>query len=311
MAATKRKRRRPRTRGRRPHRVPKQVWIVGGVLVALLGVLWLQDPASAPVRAAPETPVLVQGADASWPQCRHPKRLPLAKRPAFAVVGVNNGVPGTRNPCLEAQLAWAGTATGGAREPAVAYYVMAADPWSPFERRWAKPVWPSSNTSKGHRVAVPKAYGKPCRGGHHERACAYVFGWSVAERDAHLPGIEAAGDRTWWIDVEEERDWSPDQRFNQALIEGMAAYFATPATEGGLGVRVGLYSNEYYWAVIAGRLRPGSRLAELPNWVPIGPATRAEATSAFARAETFTPGGRVAILQYVSGGIDRNLAPAP
>jgi hypothetical protein len=253
----------------------------------------------------------VLGADASWPQCRHPARLPLAKRPAFAIVGVNNGVPGTRNPCLEAQLAWAGTATGGAVEPAVAYYVMTADPWSPYERRWAKPVWPSSNRWKGTHIAVPKAFGGPCRGGHRERACAYVFGWSVAERDAHLPGVPAAGDRTWWIDVEEERDFSADQRFNEAIVEGMAAYFATPVSEGGLGARVGLYSNAYYWSTIIGRLRSGSRLADLPNWVPIGPATRTEATVAFDAAEAFTPRGEVRILQYVSGGIDRNLALAP
>jgi hypothetical protein len=251
------------------------------------------------------------GADASWPQCRHPKRLPLAERPAFAVVGVNNGVPGTRNPCLDAQLAWAGTATGGVSEPSIAYYAMAADPWSPFERKWAKPVWPSANRWKGQRIAVPKAFGATCHGGHRERSCAYVFGWSVAERDAHLAGVRSAADRTWWIDVEEERDWSGDQRFNEAIIEGMAAYFATPASEGGLGARVGLYSNDYYWATIVGLLRSGSRLAELPNWVPIGPATREEATAAFPHADTFTPGGRVAMLQYVAGGIDHDLAPAP
>lgn len=308
VAAT-RARRRPRRRG--PKRLPKHAWVVGAVLVALLGVLWLQDPASAPVRAAPETPELVLGADASWPQCRSPKRLPLAERPAFAIVGVNNGVPGTRNPCLEAQLDWAATATGGAREPAVAYYVMAADPWSPYERRWADPVWPRSNTWKGHRVTVPKAFGGPCRGERRSRACAYVFGWSVAERDAHLPGVRSAGDRTWWIDVEEQRDFSLDQAYNEAIVEGMAAYFLTPAADGGLGVRVGLYSNDFYWSAIIGPLRPGSRLAALPNWVPIGPAGRAEASAAFERAEPFTPRGEVRILQYVAGGIDRNLAPAP
>jgi hypothetical protein len=308
MAATRRRR---RTRRRGHRRLPKQAWIGAVIVVALLGVLALQDPATAPVRAAPETPRLVHGADASWPQCRHPKRLPLAERPAFAIVGVNNGVPGTLNPCLGAQLAWAATATGGAREPTVAYYVMAADPWSPFERKWAKPVWPSSNSWKGQRVAVPKAYGSACRGGHTQRSCAYVFGWSVAERDAHLTGVRSAGDRTWWIDVEEERDWSADQRFNEAIIEGMAAYFETPARQGGLGARAGLYSNDYYWATIVGVLRSGSRLAALPNWVPIGPATREEATAAFPHADTFTPGGHVALLQYVSGGIDRNLAPAP
>jgi hypothetical protein len=138
-----------------------------------------------------------------------------------------------------------------------------------------------------------------------------VFGWSVAERDAHLPGVQAAGDRTWWIDVEEERDFSSDQRFNEAIVEGMAAYFATPRSEGGLGARVGLYSNAYYWSTIIGRVRSGSRLADVPNWVPIGPATRGEATVAFESAETFTPRGEVRILQYVSGGIDRNLARAP
>lgn len=303
MAGAKRRRR------RRPPRLPKQAWLAGVLLLALLGVLALQDEASAPVRAAPTTERLLLGADASWPQCRHPARRPLLPRPAFAIVGVNNGVPGTRNPCLDQQLRWARTATGGSREPSVAYYVMAADPWSTYERRWAKPVWPSSNIWRGHRVAVPAAFGRTCRGGRADPACAYVFGWSVAWRDARLPGIPDAGDRTWWIDVEEERDWNRDPRFNQAVIEGMADYFASPAGEGGLGARAGLYSNDYYWATIVGPLREGSPLAALPNWVPIGPSTRAEATARFRTAEAFTPAGRVAILQYVQGGIDRNLAP--
>ena len=306
MASAKR----PRRRRQRP-RSSKRAWVVGAVVLALLGVLALQDRASAPVRAAPEVPRLALGADASWPQCRHPATEPLPPRPAFAIVGVNNGVPGTRNPCLDRQLRWARTATGGAQEPTIAYYVMAADPWSTYERRWAKPVWPSSNTWRGHRVTVPAAFGRTCHGGHTEPACAYVFGWSAAWRDARLAGVRDARDRTWWIDVEEERDWNPDRRFNQAVIEGMASYFASPVAEGGLGTRVGLYSNDYYWATIVGLLREGSPLAALPNWVPIGPSTRGEATERFRHAETFTPAGRVAILQYVEGGIDRNLAPEP
>ncbi|MGN6744461.1 MAG: hypothetical protein ACTHJL_14380 [Amnibacterium sp.] len=274
-----------------------------GILAIVLLSLPSQESTAlprVPLHAAPGAPAV--GADASWPNCRRSITAHALPHPAFAIVGVNDGVPGTVSGCLRKTMAWAATATGG--PGAVAYYVMAADPWQPAERRWATPRWPSSDVVAGRRIAIPAAYGHGCRGSHTSRACAYVFGWSTARFDAAIPGVVDAAHRRWWLDVETPRDFNRDPVFNQALIEGMAAYFTAPPAKGGLGSSTGIYSNLYYWSVIVGDLRKGSPLGALDEWYPIGPGTPAEAVRAAKDLAPFTPGGRITIVQAVSGGLD-------
>ncbi len=262
-----------------------------------------REPAPAPRPVLPPTAL---GVDASWPTCAHPNE---PAGPAFAIVGINNGTPGTRNPCLTAQLRWAAGAVGGSAQPSTAFYVMAADPFRAWERKYTKPVWPHSATAHGVRVAVPSAYGTACHGAHTSAACAYVFGWSAGYRSAHLHGITDAAAHRYWIDVEMLRDWSHHTRFNQAIIEGMAAYLGGPTAAGGLGAEVGLYSNDQFWSAIVGELRTGSPLVGLDEWQPIGPATRQQAAASLASATPFHTGGRVRIVQYVADGVDMNVAP--
>jgi hypothetical protein len=283
--------------------------------LAAAAVLLTSWPPSGPIasavgRAAPVQSPYGQGGDASWPNCGHPLDSTLVQQPAFAIVGVNNGTPGTRSACLSRTLTWARTAVGGTDQPRVAYYVMVADPWAAPELRHNRPAWPSSDTVRGSRVAVPAAYGPPCRGGHASAACAYVFGWASAARSAALPGVSIRRDTIFWLDVEEERDFSGDQRFNQALVEGTAAYFLTPRARGGLGTRTGIYSNAYYWTVLIGELRRGSPLAALDEWYPIGTGTAADAAAAFESLAPFVPGARIRIVQTVQGRADVDYAPA-
>lgn len=263
----------------------------------------VREPVPHPKPALPPTAL---GVDASWPTCKHPAE-PAA--PVFAIVGLNNGTPGTRNPCLTAQLRWADGAVGGSAQPATAFYVMAADPFRKWERRYAKPVWPHSSTVHGVHVVVPSAYGSACRGGHTSTACAYLFGWTAGYRSAHLGGVTDAAAHRYWIDVEALRDWSHDTRFNQAVIEGMAAYLGGSTTDGALGATVGLYSNRMFWSAIVGDLRTDSPLVGLDEWLPIGPSSRARAAATLASATPFHDGGRVRLVQYVAGGIDMDVAP--
>jgi hypothetical protein len=283
--------------------------------LAAAAVLLTSWPPSGPVasadgRVAPVASPYGQGGDASWPNCGHPLDSTLVQKPAFAIVGVNNGTPGTRSACLARTLAWARTAVGGTDQPRVAYYVMVADPWAAPELRHNRPDWPTSNTVRGHRVAVPKAYGSTCSGGHRSAACAYVFGWASAARSAALPGVEVREDTIFWLDVEEERDFSGDQRYNEALVEGTAAYFLAPRSAGGLGARTGIYSNAYYWTVLIGTLRRGSPLAALDEWYPIGTGTAADAAAAFESLAPFVPGARIRFVQTVQGRADVDYAPA-
>lgn len=297
------------------------------VVIALLaGVVGVQIAIALPEDAPRPSPTATRidwsavrpGADASWPACTPPhgtrSTLPLAERPAFVVLGVNDGLPGTVSACIEKELAWADTATGGSSQPRLAYYVMAADPWTKAERRWLKdPAWPASNTVDGIAVRVPAAFASPahgtaCAGGHAERACAYVYGWSMAQHAAAIPGLRDPARHRFWIDVESERTWNDDQRFNQAVVEGMVAAFTTPAAKGGVGTTTGIYSDHGEWNRIIGRLRKGSTLDALDEWLAIGPATQAEAVDALLHEWPLTANGRIRMVQWVDGPFDRNIA---
>jgi hypothetical protein len=275
-------------------------------LAVVLLSLPSQESTALPRAAAPAASPRPVGGDASWPNCRRAVTAHAVPHPAFAIVGVNDGVPGTTSGCLAKTMAWARTATGG--PASLGYYVMAADPWQPAERRWAKPVWPSSATVAGRRIRIPAAFGTDCAGSRTSRACAYVFGWTTARRDAAIPGVTDPARHRWWIDVETLRDFRADPRFNEAIIEGMAAYFTAPPSAGGLGTSAGLYSNLYFWGAIVGDLRPGSPLDRLDEWYPIGSGTPADAARAGPDLAPFTPNGRITIVQVVAGGMDVDVA---
>jgi hypothetical protein len=300
------------------------------VIVVAAGVIGVQLAIAAPGLAklqpsATPTPIdwtaVQPGADASWPGCTRPhstaRTMPLATRPPFVVVGVNDGLPGTVSACLGKELRWADTTTGGSSQPRLSYYVMAADPWTKPELKWVKhPAWPSSNTVAGTSVPVPTAFastahGTTCSGGHTERACAYVYGWAMAKHAAAIPGLRSPSTHRFWIDVEAERTWSDDQRFNQAVVEGMVAGFTTPATGGGVGTTTGVYSDYSEWTRIIGRLRTGSTLDTLDEWLAIGPATNADAVDALVHDWPMTANGRIRMVQRVDGRVDRDIARPP
>jgi hypothetical protein len=295
------------------------------VIAVLAGVVGVQLAIALPDAPGPtRSPVPIDwatvrpGADASWPACTPPhgatRTLPLADRPSFVVVGVNDGLPGTVSACIDRELAWAATTTGGSSEPRLAYYVMAADPWTERELRWVPhPAWPASNAVGGVPVAVPAAFasdahGATCSGGHAERACAYVYGWAMAQHAAAIPGLADPGGHRFWIDVEVTPTWNEDRLFNQAVVEGMVAAFTAPRSAGGVGTTTGIYSDPGEWAEIIGPLRPGSTLDRLDEWVAIGPAGKAEAVDALRAGLPLTPRGRVRIVQWLDGRIDRNIA---
>lgn len=293
-----------------------------GVIVVVAGVVGVQLAVAAPDLTAPQaspTPTAIDwdavqpGADASWPHCAKPhgssRTMPLAKRPAFVVVGVNDGLPGTTSACIAKELRWADTTTGGSSQARLAYYVMAADPWTKPELKWVPhPAWPSSDVVGGTTVTIPTAFGDGCSGGRTDRACAYVYGFSMAKYAAAIPGLRSPSTHRFWIDVEAERTWSGDQRFNQAIVEGMVAGFTTPAAKGGVGTTTGIYSDYSEWARIIGRLRTGSTLDGLDEWLAIGPATKAEAVDALLHDWPITANGTIRMVQWVDGRYDRNIA---
>ena len=259
-------------------------------LASLAVALGLVLPGSTPASAAPPRLSEPVGIDVSWPQCG--KTLP--QQPAFAIVGVNNGLANTTNPCL-AQA----TGLGGygptpqlTSQPRVALYVNTANPG--LQGSW----WPTSNNYGGAAVANPDG---TCGSGPGDfKACSYMYGYAKAYDDATVRGVGNPASYRWWLDVETGNSWQGDKAANVADLEGMAAYFT------GIHAEVGLYSTGYQWNQIAGTVAASSPLAGLPSW--LAGARSLTGAKSNCSSPALTPGSRVALTQYVSGGLDYNYA---
>ena len=223
------------------------------------------------------------GNDVSWPQCNQA----LPEDPAFAIVGVNNGLANTTNPCLHQLLDWAEDSLGGTGQPVVALYVNTANPGT------AGTWWPTDNEYGGETVANP--YGE-CTEGKTDAPCAYMYGYAKAFDDAYLRSITNPEDYLWWLDVETGNTWSGDRNANRAVLEGMTDFFQS------IEARVGIYSAGSQWGQIVGPVTAESSLYALPSWLA-GARTVTGARDNCA-AEPLTPGGKVVLTQFVSEGFD-------
>jgi hypothetical protein len=257
-------------------------------VAALLAAALLLFPAS-PAFAAPspgEGTQSLLGNDVSWPQCN--KDLP--KGQAFAIVGVNNGLANTTNPCLTEQLAWAATSSGATVQPKVSLYVNTANPGS------AGSWWPSSDE---YPVGTPvhNPYG-PCKAKDYGKACAYMYGYAKAWDDAYIRGISNPADYVWWLDVETGNSWSTtDKDANRAVLEGMTDFFHSINVKG-----VGIYSTGSQWSQIVGTVSNSSNLHALPSW--LAGARTVTGAKGNCSDPPLTKGGHVALTQFVSRGFD-------
>ena len=222
------------------------------------------------------------GNDVSWPQCN--RDLPDDR--AFAIVGVNNGLANTTNPCLHQQLDWADDADGGTGQPRVALYVNTANPG--LRGSW----WPTNNEYGGKAVANP--YGD-CQG-KEDTACAYMYGYAKAFDDAYLRTVAEPDTYLWWLDVETGNSWSADKNANRADLEGMTDFFHS------IGASVGIYSSARQWGQIVGDVGSASSLYPLPSWLA-GAHSAAQAGD-MCSAEPLTAGGQVVLTQFVAGRFD-------
>lgn len=208
------------------------------------------------------------GSDISWPQCGG--SFPSGQ--AFGIVGVNDGLANTPNPCLgrynggalsTSELVWAWGSQGSKKVPTAALYVNTANP-SPVYAT----VWPNSGTN---------IYGT-CDGSDSQ-ACAWEYGKARAAQD--IVWLEAAAsevgapktlaaDYTWWLDVETGNSWETGTQGlanNVADLQGMVDTFTHADGSGSVLANVGIYSTSYQWGVITGGSTDGNLLG-LPNWIP-------------------------------------------
>ncbi len=239
--------------------------------------------------ASAQTTTASTGFDVSYPQCG--RTLPAA---GFGIVGVNDGHPFSTNPCLASELTWAKSTTSGAPS----FYMNTGSP-GPADSS----IWPTNQTTP-----------EVCTGANSP-ACSYDWGWSDAQMSfsaalsaeaqdgASSPSAAVTGAK-WWLDVETGNMWesieanygpsAASQLIDQSMLLGAIAYLKSVAV-----TNVGIYSTSQQWRTITGT--PPTAFSSIPVWVP-GYATLAAAEAACAMT-SFT-GGRVAMIQYPSQGLD-------
>jgi hypothetical protein len=254
--------------------------VLGGAILGVTLVLALVGHAG----AAPAVPTT--GYDVSYPQCGG--RLPTPG--AFAIVGVNGGLPYSPNPCLATQYEWAARSSG-AKGSKASLYINTANPGPALSSHW-----PTGQQT-------PKA----CDG-TWSTGCAYDYGWNAAgdafaTAAAALPA-GAPGKTPWWLDVETANSWnSRDLTSNVAALQGYIERLTLLAP----GQPVGIYSAAGQWATITGAASPSSSVnqpfAATPNWV----AGFTAKTAPGGCNRSFT-GGVVRYVQYVSVGMDNDYA---
>jgi hypothetical protein len=219
------------------------------------------------------------GYDVSYPQCS--ETLPSGQ--AFGIVAVNDGLANTTNPCLMTEITWAQASSGTAKLPRASLYVNTANPGN---RGVAD--WPPNNNDPVTGSHVSDPYGT-CSG-QDNQACAWQYGWNMADQDARTSGLVSPGRYRWWLDVETINSWESSPQNNRADLEGMVAYFRR------IGGTVGIYSTIKQWGPITGTVRSGSPLYRLPDWIP-GAKTLAQARKNCGLAP-LTGGATVTVTQW-------------
>lgn len=273
------------------------------LLVAAIALALVAPAASANQRPKPApTPT---GYDASYPQCG--RSLPSA---AFAIVGVNNGIAFSANPCLgtgngPSELAWAQRAANHAP----AFYANTADPGPAYSSHW-----PTGQAAP--QVCDPAA--------NNSTACSFDYGWNAA-KDSFADAVTAeqqvnglsvsaattkAAQAAWWLDVETTNSWqtlepaygqSAASRANDtSALDGSVAYLHNVGVS-----QVGFYSTSSQWTQITGGT--GTHFATDPDWL----AGYSNLTAARAGcASAGFAGGVVQLTQYPSNGLDADY-PCP
>ena len=223
---------------------------------------------------------IVEGGDASWPQCPKgmgipqkrtegkPMPLPSAE---FVILGLTNGPGFHPNPCLADQVAW----VKKRHLMAAAYSIISYPVGDQLETYGGTGPYDAS-TSSGRLANV----------GYQEA----LFNLRTMKRARLTTPIV-------WLDIEPvaDFDWPSDTGANAAVVQGaMRGY--TDA-----GFRVGVYSLESLWTRVVGDLR-----LTVPEWRPAGGTSRAEALRRCG-ADWMFQGGSATLVQWVEDDRDRDV----
>ena len=228
------------------------------------------------------------GYDVSYPQCG----ATLPSNVLFGIVGVNDGIVYSANPCLGGsggELAWADR-----YEPVAVLYANTGDPGPALSSHWPT----GQTTPEACDPATPDS-----------TACSYDYGWNAAA-DSYRDAVDAyvslgklpAGATTtpqpneWWLDVESANSWETNTSNNVAELQGEVAYLASQGV-----TAVGFYANANDWQTITGGT---TAFSADPSW-RAGAGTQAAAQSYCGTLGV--TGGRIKYSQYAAGGFDADV----
>ena len=249
----------------------RRAWLPALSILATLGV-------STPALTAEAS--TTSGYDISWPQC--PSHFPRGG--GFGIVGVNDGIAWSQNPCLYGEYIWA---AGRPAPPAL--YMNTADP-GPQSSHWALggPKASACNPADGNPNSAAFA------------ACAYDYGWNTAADSltAEAQPVPRAATLTWWLDVETSNTWNGSSRANAQDVQGSIDYLRVQGVN-----TVGVYSTAYQWGVITGGY---AFTALTPEWVA-GARSAQQARSACSSPPFAGRNSPIRLAQYPSGGFDADL----
>ncbi|HVA59466.1 MAG TPA: putative Ig domain-containing protein [Mycobacteriales bacterium] len=223
--------------------------------------------------------------DVSYPQCG--TTLPTAAN--TSLVGVNDGIVYSANPCLATQAGW-GASHG------LQFYANTADPGPAYSS-----YWPTGGQASPQDCTTTD---------QNSTACSYDYGYNAA-RNSYGDAIAATAGTSinpagvsWWLDVETGNSWetleraygqtATSQQNDTAALQG-AAYGLT--SEG--VTTVGFYSTSYQWDQITGGT--GATFQANPAWLA-GYTSLPNAQSG-CTSISFTD-GPVVFTQYPSGSFD-------
>jgi hypothetical protein len=251
------------------------------VLVAAVCVALALATPPAFAKSSPRRAPAAATYDVSYPQCGGA----LPTNPTGGIVGVNDGIVLSANPCFAAEWTWA--AQGSTYAPAI--YANTGNPGPAHSSHW-----PSGATSP-----------RFCDG-TNSVDCSYDYGW-LAAKDSYADAAKvtpAASTLTWWLDVETGNSWetlesgygqtAPSRANDVAALQGEV----DALRDSGVAT-VGFYSTAYQWQQITGGT--GATFATAPAWVA-GASSLAAAQST-CTTSSFT-GGPIALTQYASTGYD-------
>jgi hypothetical protein len=262
----------------------------------------------------------VTGNDISYPQCG--TTFPSGQ--SFGIVGVNDGILDTLNPCFgpsssfpsyaQSELYWAVSGSSGSTAQAsTSLYVNTSDPGDLFDGSLIA-NWPSSGSTPygACTTTVVTTSTGPSSAGANSTACAWEYGDLGASQDVSWFSAAAADINgqsppvrvptqvsayPWWLDVETSNTWQQGaggQAMNVALLQGMVSGLSSAGA-----TSIGVYATTEQWDDITGGTPSGTMgLSGLDDWVPgAGTLGGAEANC---ESGSFTE-GTVALAQWTAG----------